>query len=128
VLAAVEVDSHLPAVDSRTNHKLESIEITPDKVENKLKDLKISKSPGPDNFHPRVLRELISVLSALSSISVHLSSTCTSCKTRMATYKSKLFFTKQFILFHVVDYVFPHYRFKDFTYTCQADREPTINL
>jgi hypothetical protein len=43
VLAAVEVDSDLPAVDSRTNHKLESIEITPDKVEKKLKDLKISK-------------------------------------------------------------------------------------
>ena len=37
VLAAVEVDSDLPAVDSRTNHKLESIEITPDKVENKLR-------------------------------------------------------------------------------------------
>ena len=68
VLAAVEVDSDLPAVDSRTNHKLESIEITPDKVENKLKDLKISKSPGPDNFHPRVLKELKSVLSAPLSI------------------------------------------------------------
>jgi hypothetical protein len=60
----VEVDSDLPAVKSRINHKLESIEITPDKVEKKLKDLKISKSPGPDNFHPRVLRELSSVLSA----------------------------------------------------------------
>jgi hypothetical protein len=34
----VEVDSDLPAVESRTNHKLESIEIRPDKVEKKLKD------------------------------------------------------------------------------------------
>lgn len=31
----VEVDSDLPSVKSRTNHKLESIEITPDKVDKK---------------------------------------------------------------------------------------------
>ena len=30
--------------------------------------MKISKSPGPDNFHPRVLKELKSVLSAPLSI------------------------------------------------------------
>jgi hypothetical protein len=34
----VEVDSDLSAVESRTNHKLKSIEIRPNKVEKKLKD------------------------------------------------------------------------------------------
>ena len=27
-----------------------------------LKDLKVSKTPGPDGIHPRVLKELASVL------------------------------------------------------------------
>jgi len=31
-------------------------------VEKHLKDLKVSKTPGPDGIHPRVLKELASVL------------------------------------------------------------------
>jgi hypothetical protein len=38
------------------------IEITEENVFNKLASLKIDKSPGPDNFHPRVFNELKSEL------------------------------------------------------------------
>lgn len=36
---------------------LTDIEITPEKVKNKLPKLKKTKSAGPDGFHPRILRE-----------------------------------------------------------------------
>ena len=37
---------------------LTDIVITPEMVEKKLLKLKISKSAGPDGFHPRILKEL----------------------------------------------------------------------
>ena len=41
---------------------LEDVEITPGMVESKLKELNPSKSPGPDQVHPRVLKELASTV------------------------------------------------------------------
>ena len=38
-------------------HKLD-LNITEDLVKKKLRKLKISKSPGPDGIHPRVLKEI----------------------------------------------------------------------
>ena len=38
--------------------KLSSIEINEDLVLKKLKKLKVNKSPGPDQMHPRVLKEI----------------------------------------------------------------------
>ena len=38
--------------------KLQSIEITSDMVNEKLRKIKINKSPGPDQIHPRVLHEI----------------------------------------------------------------------
>ena len=50
-------------------HSLTNIDITPDKVEGKLKSLRSSASPGPDGFHPRILKELASwICHPLSSI------------------------------------------------------------
>lgn len=41
-----------------TNRKLETIKIREEDVVKKLKDLNANKSPGPDLFHPRVLKEV----------------------------------------------------------------------
>ena len=43
---------------------LSTVDITKDKVKKKLTKLKISKSPGPDQLHPRLLRELAEEISA----------------------------------------------------------------
>jgi hypothetical protein len=48
----------------KTDHILDTLNITPESVEKKLDKLKTSKSPGPDNIHPRVLKELRTVISA----------------------------------------------------------------
>ena len=55
---------------------LSNIEITPDCVEKKLKQLKACKSAGPDRIHPRVLKELASPLSTPLSILFQRSLEC----------------------------------------------------
>ena len=42
--------------------KIPELEITEEKVLEKLNKLKIAKSPGPDGMHPRILKELTSVI------------------------------------------------------------------
>ena len=55
----LEPDSQLPYFDERNYKKtLEDIDLTEDMVLNKLKKLKINKSPGPDAIHPRVIQEI----------------------------------------------------------------------
>jgi len=50
--------STIPTLDPKYHGPpLEDIEITPDMILKKLQRLKVSKSPGPDGFHPRVLKE-----------------------------------------------------------------------
>ena len=41
---------------------LEELQVTPDQVQAKLRDLRPASSPGPDTIHPRVLRELAAPL------------------------------------------------------------------
>ena len=41
---------------------IRSLEITAEMVEKKLKKLRLTKSPGPDGFHPRVLQETASTI------------------------------------------------------------------
>ena len=47
---------------------LSDIQVSSDKVKEKLHKLKANKSPGPDGLHPRVLRELSDVISTPSII------------------------------------------------------------
>ena len=54
----------MPSCDQKVyDSPLSEVRFTQENVEKKLEKLKIDKSAGPDGLHPRVLRELSSVLS-----------------------------------------------------------------
>ena len=55
----VEGDSELPDFEPKVNEKdnINAINIKPEKVLIKLKNLNVSKSCGPDTCHPFFLRE-----------------------------------------------------------------------
>ena len=54
---------YIPELPSITVKKeLSSMNISHESVVKKLKNLNVSKSPGPDNIHPRILKELASVI------------------------------------------------------------------
>ena len=57
-----EDDQNVPEFKSDFKTSLLSINITTDDMFKCLKSLKVSKSPGPDNIHPKVLRETASEL------------------------------------------------------------------
>ena len=49
----------MPPFDKRNySQELSNIQITEEMVLQKLKKIKVNKSPGPDNIHPRVLHEI----------------------------------------------------------------------
>ena len=54
----VEGDGEMPHLDKIDVPPLETMTIYTDKVKKKLDKLNISKSPGPDGVHPRVLKEV----------------------------------------------------------------------
>ena len=60
---SVESDDDIPTFDSGTDAKLSDVKITQEMMLKALKALKPSKSPGPDEIHPRVLRETAEELS-----------------------------------------------------------------
>ena len=65
--ASVFTDEDLSSIPTPTTRPLESdmkVTVTVQRVHAKLKALKIDKSPGPDNIHPRVLQELADQLAA----------------------------------------------------------------
>lgn len=65
----IEPTENLPHLTPIPNiNSPERIIITPDQVLKKLKKLKISKAPGPDNIHPRILKEASSTLKQPLSI------------------------------------------------------------
>ena len=49
--------SNISTFPPRTNQKLETIEFDIQKVQEHLEKLKETKSSGPDQMHPRVLKE-----------------------------------------------------------------------
>lgn len=58
-----EPDDDMPYFEKREYKEvLENINITEDMILKKLKDIKINKSPGPDQIHPRVLHEISEAL------------------------------------------------------------------
>ena len=62
-LAVSSKDNRIPIVkEPQESVTLRDVIITPDLVEKKLNKLNVSKSAGPDGFHPRVLKELSSAI------------------------------------------------------------------
>ena len=53
----------IPRILQEGDISMPEIEISRDMVEAKLKKLRIDKSPGPDNLHPRVLKEIAAEIS-----------------------------------------------------------------
>ena len=53
-----ETDTDMPEIEKVDVTPLSSMTIKVEKVKKKLDALKISKSPGPDGLHPRVLKEV----------------------------------------------------------------------
>ena len=59
-----EGDGELPEFTKDVENLLENITISEDQMYQALSSLKISKSPGPDEIHPRILKELAKELSS----------------------------------------------------------------
>ena len=54
-----EPEGEMPKIDPvDVDSPLEDIELTEEMIKKKLKNLKTTKSPGPDKIHPRILKEL----------------------------------------------------------------------
>jgi hypothetical protein len=64
-----EDDLVMPELDINPDiPNLDILNISAETIKKKLDNLKIDKSPGPDNIHPRILRELSKILSEPLSI------------------------------------------------------------
>jgi hypothetical protein len=63
-----ETDDQMPDFPRRTGRILDKIETTPEEVKKLLSKLKEDKTPGPDNLHPKFLKECASSLSEPLSI------------------------------------------------------------
>ena len=50
-----EHEGDIPIIEPRTAEKLAAVEVTPDMVLKRLRKLKVTKSCGPDEIHPRLL-------------------------------------------------------------------------
>ena len=57
-----------PSIPKKTMHKMTDFNVTKELVSKKLKELNPTKSQGPDNIHPRVLKELYNTLDLPLSI------------------------------------------------------------
>jgi hypothetical protein len=58
-----EGDGDIPRLNTRDiKEKLGRLIVTEENVLKRLRELNISKSPGPDNIHPRILHDLSEAL------------------------------------------------------------------
>ncbi len=58
-----EPDGELPNFDSRATNHISDIEITTKMVEKKILSLDVNKACGPDEIHPRLIKELVNEVS-----------------------------------------------------------------
>ena len=63
VFTKENTDDPLPDFKANFTDILSSIKLTTEDIEKALNSLNVNKSPGPDNIHPRILKELSSQLS-----------------------------------------------------------------
>ena len=54
-----EPEGYIPILEPRTAEKMAAVEFTPDMVLKRLMKLKVGKSCGPEDIHPRLLCELV---------------------------------------------------------------------
>ena len=57
-----EDKSNIPNFPTKTDKTITDINITTDEIKKALSSLNCTKSPGPDNIHPKILKELASEL------------------------------------------------------------------
>jgi hypothetical protein len=65
VMPELDINPYIP--------KLDILNISTETIKKKLDNLKIDKSPGPDNIHPRILRKLSNILSLSELVTAFLS-------------------------------------------------------
>ena len=53
----------IPKLARRTDISIHDLFITKEMIEKEIKDMNVNKSCGPDELHPRMLKELISIMS-----------------------------------------------------------------
>ena len=54
--------TNIPHIQARCTSKLETVEVSEEMIKNKLSKINVNKSAGPDNLHPKLLKELNNVL------------------------------------------------------------------
>lgn len=58
------VDTNTPTLPPRVTVDIENLTIPEEAVRDKLKNINVNKSLGPDDIHPRILHELVDILSS----------------------------------------------------------------
>ena len=57
-----ETEGGMPVLTNKTNVLISLIEVKREMVIEKIKEMNINKSCGPDNIHPRMLKELVDIM------------------------------------------------------------------
>ena len=58
-----EPDGDIPNIRLRTNANIWNVHVTSEMVKEEINNMNVNKSCGPDNIHPRMLKQLISYIS-----------------------------------------------------------------